>query len=322
MKFGEGVPERGFKTRTIEKIIKGKVNHWINSVVKLETDDTDEVKNQKNKLRAELQESYIVTGGAITSMLQGYEPNDFDIYFNNVDTAVKVADHYLKQIKTTDKVSQVYAQAVETRRVRIVIKSAGIATEQTNNTQYEYFEMLSVQQMREYFEKLEVVKEDTKDYKILNMNTNAITLSNDVQLILRFVGPPEEIHKNYDFVHCTNYYTEKTGLVVNEDALLSTMSKELRYVGSVYPICSMFRIKKFIRRGWTINAGEMLKIAWDISKLNLSDMAVLQDQLVGVDAAYFHQMLDALKTKGDISRTYLFEVVNRVFNDDTHEGNE
>lgn len=57
----------------------------------------------------------------------------------------------------------------------------------------------------------------------------------------------------------------------------------------------------------------MLKIGWDISKLNLNDIDVLKDQLVGVDAAYFHQMLSILENNKDIDRTYLFEIINRVF---------
>jgi hypothetical protein len=79
----------------------------------------------------------------------------------------------------------------------------------------------------------------------------------------------------------------------------------------------MFRLKKFIKRGWTITAGEMLKIAWDINKLDLNDRLVLQDQLTGVDAAYFRQIIDLLnKDDKPIERTYLFELINRIFDED------
>jgi hypothetical protein len=148
------------------------------------------------------------------------------------------------------------------------------------------------------------------------MTTNAITLTDQIQIVLRFVGPANEIHKNYDFVHTTNYFTESEGAILNQPALESILARELKYVGSLYPICSVFRIKKFIQRGWTITAGEMLKIAWDISKLNLNDREVLQDQLTGVDAAYFNQLISMLKEGEEIDRTYLFELVNRVFDQD------
>ena len=61
----------------------------------------------------------------------------------------------------------------------------------------------------------------------------------------------------------------------------------------------------------------MLKIAWDINKLDLSKIDILQDQLVGVDAAYFNQIINILKSESNqsIDRTYIFELVNRVFDE-------
>ena len=80
----------------------------------------------------------------------------------------------------------------------------------------------------------------------------------------------------------------------------------------------MFRLRKFIRRGWTITAGEMFKIAYDISKLNLDDVEILEDQLTGVDAAYFHEVISILKNNKDrdINRAYLFELIARIFDED------
>ena len=92
------------------------------------------------------------------------------------------------------------------------------------------------------------------------------------------------------------------------------LTKELIYAGSKFPICSLFRIRKFIERGWTINAGEILKISYDISKLNLDDYETLRNQLIGVDTAYFAELLNVLKNDNKpINRTYLYEIINRVF---------
>lgn len=319
-----GDVKRGFKPKTIEKTIRHKINHWI-STLKVEDENEDKAKLETSKLQAEVRESYIVTGGAITSMLLGELPNDYDIYFNNTDTAKKVVDHYLKRLVKADRIREIKS-VVDDGRVKIMIKSAGVVGEDTDTSKYDFFESLSVEDLRKYFED-DFQKDNAEKgkYKVINANTNAITLSDDIQLIIRFVGPPEEIHKNYDFVHCTNWYTEKDGLVLNQAALTSILTKELKYVGSKYPLCSMFRLKKFIQRGWTITAGEMLKIGWDINDLNLKgvtdgDYSVLQDQLIGVDAAYFYQLLSALKEQTregrPIDRTYLFEVINRVFDED------
>jgi hypothetical protein len=157
---------------------------------------------------------------------------------------------------------------------------------------------------------------DSGKFSVVCMTTNAITLSDKIQIILRFTGDVNEIHKNYDFVHCTNCYRDGK-LTIRQDALLSIITKELRYIGSLYPVCSMFRLKKFIKRGWTITAGEMFKIAYDISKLNLDDINILEDQLTGVDAAYFNEVINILRKESnrDINRTYLFELISRVFDE-------
>lgn len=133
---------------------------------------------------------------------------------------------------------------------------------------------------------------------------------------MRFYGEPEEIHKNYDFIHCTNYWTSWDGnLVLNQPALESLLAKELRYVGSKYPVCSLFRLRKFIQRQWTVNAGQILKIAMQISALDLTDIKVLEDQLTGVDVAFFIDLVDKLKEKDPekVNSAYLVEIVDQLF---------
>ena len=89
--------------------------------------------------------------------------------------------------------------------------------------------------------------------------------------------------------------------------------KELRYNGSLYPVAAMFRMRKFIQRGWKINVGQMFKIAYDISNLDLNDISVLREQLTGVDVAYFMEVLSKLTRTEDVDRTYLFSVLNEIF---------
>src|SRR3546814_2858608 len=79
--------------------------------------------------------------------------------------------------------------------------------------------------------------------------------------------------------------------VCSSDLLESLLCKELRYVGSKYPVCSVIRLRKLIRRGWVINAGQILKMMMQVSELDLTNPAVLQDQLTGVDSAYFIELM-------------------------------
>jgi len=87
------------------------------------------------------------------------------------------------------------------------------------------------------------------------------------------------------------------------------------YEGSLYPIASMFRMKKFLNRGWRINAGQMLKIMWQISELDLTDRETLYEQLQGVDFAYMYQLSEALASVDveKINSTYVAAVIDRIF---------
>jgi hypothetical protein len=175
-------------------------------------------------------------------------------------------------------------------------------------------------------EEIEDVHEDTEiqvqanpdeaKFRPVFLSSNAITLSDKIQIVLRFYGDPDTIHSNYDFSHCTSYWTSNDGkLVLRPEALESLLSKELRYVGSKYPVCSVVRLRKFINRGWRINAGQILKMAMQISELDLTNISVLEDQLTGVDTAYFLQLIARLKEKDPdkVNTAYLVEIIDRIF---------
>lgn len=158
--------------------------------------------------------------------------------------------------------------------------------------------------------------DDLPKYRPVFISTNAITLSNQIQIVLRFYGEPEEIHENYDFIHCTNYWTaEHSELFLNQPALESLLARELRYSGSLYPLASMIRMRKFIKRNWSINAGQILKMALQISDLDLRDVEVLEEQLTGVDVAYFLQLIEILKgvDKTKLDYAYIVEIIDRMF---------
>ena len=110
-----------------------------------------------------------------------------------------------------------------------------------------------------------------------------------------------------------------TSLNFRARALESIINKELYYVGSKYPLCSIIRTRKFIARGWTINAGQYVKMALQLNQFNLLDLNVFADQLVGVDSAYFSNAIAQIKERQEkepdfkVDSTYLFEVINRIF---------
>lgn len=313
---------RGYKAKTIKAVLSKKFGEFLTSI-------------EDESVRALVQKNTIITGGSIASMLLGEPVNDFDLYFTNKATAVAVAKYYVARFHPKNRAGIAAAIYVEETddRVKIVIKSAGIASEDGATAPYEYFEGSPDERAASYvgevmddpgaiqdaYEETEadaLTVDDGSPFRPIFMSTNAITLSHRVQLVLRFFGEADTIHENYDFVHCTNYWTSGDGkLTLRPQALEALLAKELRYVGSKYPVCSIIRLRKFIRRGWTINAGQILKMTMQISALDLTDPLVLEDQLTGVDSAYFVQVMSKMHEKDPtkIDTAYLVEIIDRMF---------
>lgn len=308
----------GMKSKTINAIITKKVNQWLESI-----DDA--------YLQQVLRKNVIVTGGCIASMLLGEDVNDFDIYLRNHGAAKKVADYYVKKFieKNPDEAVEDLYVSDEGGRIKIVVRSTGkveepveakyLDTATGDNTEYITKVLNNPSTIEDTHEDTEIAVQRNpaeSQYRPVFLSSNAITLSNKVQIVLRFYGEPDEIHGNYDFAHCMNYWTSwNHELTLKPDALESLLSKELRYVGSLYPICSIVRLRKFISRGWRINAGQILKMAMQVGALDLTDLDILEDQLTGVDTSYFVQLIKGLRDKDPdkVNSAYLVEILDRIF---------
>lgn len=301
----------GRKRSGIKRQLKKKVEDWISSL-------------EGEEFQKEVRNNVIVTGGSIASMLLGEKINDYDIYFRTFETTKKVAEYYAARLhnpkmpKARVKVEQrENIKGESEKRVVIWIQSAGVLSDES--TEYRYFETLTEDETAEFAESLilsEQNEEGKEKYRPVFMSENAITLSDSVQLITRFYGEPDKIHDNYDFVHATCYWDHKNeNLVLSADAMESLLSRTLIYRGSLYPIASIFRMKKFVERGWRITAGQQLKIMWQISEVNLQNWNVLRDQLTGVDMAYMYQITEALKDvpSEKINSAYVAEIIDRIF---------
>lgn len=295
------------KAKTIKAILSKVHKGFVDSI------EDEEVRKLVDK-------NSIISGGSIPSMLLNEKVNDFDYYFTNQDTAVKVAKYYLEKFKENHSNYESFEVAVIDGKIEFSNGSFGVLGD--INDDLEQTDILErIEDNDSHVDDIRELASDEKPkYQPVFITSNAISLTGKIQIVLRFYGEPEEIHKNYDFIHATCYWLSNNNhLELPRGALEAILTKELRYVGSLYPICSLFRIRKFINRGWTINAGQIVKISWQISQLNLSDISVLRDQLVGVDSAYFLRVIDDLSNKKEedpnfkVDGSYLFEVINRIF---------
>lgn len=263
-----------------------------------------------------IEENAIITGGAIVSLLCGENPNDYDVYFKTHESCLAVAKYYAQKWNKEHGVEDGVVHVTdEDGRVRAFIQSKGVVSENDDL-------------MDDESEPINVgIAEDAGDddekkqkYRIRYITSNAISLSDKIQVVLRFYGSVEEIHKYYDFVHCTCSYDYcKNEVVLPERALEAIINKELYYVGSKYPLCSIIRARKFINRGWTINAGQYVKMCLQLNNLDLHDVDILEDQLTGVDSGYFQQCIYAIRSEQEGNPdfkpddTYLFELINKIF---------
>lgn len=298
--------------KTIKKVIVKKLDGWLSTI-------------EDSTLRQEVRKNILVSGGSITSLFQGQPVNDYDIYIQDMDVLVKLAKYYCPGIVLDGRLKDEYIKnrfpkydskepfwldtdepyapellvrllTLKKNQVKLNIESAGRRTEE------------------------QALKPDTK-YQIAFLSQNAISLTDDLQIVLRFNGNSEQIHKTFDFIHATNYFTFKEGLVTNIDALESILTKTLRYQGSLYPLTSIIRMKKFLNRGWSINAGEILKIMFQISELDLKNVEVLEEQLIGVDIAYFSTLIEIIRgvSPESMNSSYLNSLIDKVFGDEEDE---
>ncbi len=287
------------KRKTIKAIINKKVTDFIDSI-------KDPI------LREQLRNNIIVTGGCITSMLLNEEVNDFDIYFRNRETTIMVAKHYTELAKEKFDTLNITVDDSKDDRVSIKVKSRGVV-EEKNETEEIHDEE---QQQDTKFDK----EDKGEKYRVVHLSSNAITLSHGVQLVLRFYGEPDVIHANYDFVHTMCYYSSwDNKLELPAQALEAIITKELIYQGSKYPLCSIIRTRKFIKRGWSINAGQYCKMAFQLNEFDLTDINVLEEQLMGVDAAYFNRMIEQLREQKEkdpnftFDSSYIATIINKIF---------
>lgn len=331
--------------KNIAKMLKRKLDDWCKNI------DNEEVKKV-------IKENAIITGGALVSLLNNETPNDYDVYFKTYESVLTIAQYYAGKWNTTKNTKlfiipdtelfdtaqtdkrEIYTanellpmdkwynnvpvtaqfEALQKnnerlKRITCFIASKGIASEENETGIDDNTEPLETAPFVEDEE-----TKETPEYRPRYFSTNAISLSDGIQIVIRFYGNVEQIHENYDYVHCTCSYDYNENKVnLPPEALEAIINKELFYTGSKYPLCSIIRSRKFITRGWTINAGQYLKMALQLNELNLKDLKVFKDQLAGVDSAYFDKAIGMIIKKQEenpefaIDNTYLFEVINKIF---------
>jgi len=344
------------KTKTIKNFLRSKINTWIDSIA----DKQVQKLARKNTivtggsiasmlLREPIKDIDLYFRDAETALaIAEYYVEDFnkrnpdisnrlggsakayvlygerDLMYENDSVTLCSKSKLYDEFKNQSLLTRMIAGCAPDR-IKIIVRSDGVASEDGSVLEVPFEDVFEVLEDADTIpaESLEDEVEDKKPedkYRPIFLSSNAITLSDRIQLVIRFYGDSSEIHESFDFVHCTNYYDfGKNELVLNPEALECLLTKELRYRGSLYPLCSIIRTRKFIKRGFTINAGQYLKMCFQLSQLDLTDIDVLEDQLVGVDSAYFMALINGLRSKMEhdpsfkIEESYVASIIDKIF---------
>jgi hypothetical protein len=115
-----------------------------------------------------------------------------------------------------------------------------------------------------------------------------------VQLITRFSGSPEELFDNFDFTITTGAYQfSKDRFQFGDRFFTDIASRRLTYLGrSKYPICALFRTKKYQERGYKLPGSTVMHISLSIVRLEITTYKELKQQLLGIDTIYLQDLLN------------------------------
>ena len=148
-----------------------------------------------------------------------------------------------------------------------------------------------------------------------------------VQLITRFAGIPKEIFHFFDFTVTQGAFdfshTFKTdddnhselvgGFYLGERFLPDLSKKRLVYSGgSLYPICAMYRTKKYQSRGYTLPGSTLMHIALSVVRLDIHTYKQLKEQLMGIDTIALQGLFAGDNYKEDLPINY-GEFIEDVF---------
>lgn len=147
----------------------------------------------------------------------------------------------------------------------------------------------------------------------------------------------EDTFNYFDFSCCMGAYSfSKKEFFLDKNFLVDNMEKRLRFnSGTEYPICSLYRTKKYQDKGYTLPGVEMIKIALAINNLNMKNYKDLKQQLMGIDTAFLKPLTDVLLNEeeeyefdtfkdilSNFYSDYYEKIINKAFNDEEEESDD
>lgn len=133
---------------------------------------------------------------------------------------------------------------------------------------------------------------------LCKLNNEGEKVGYPIQLIKlpETIGGEEAIFNTFDFTICSGIFDFET----EEFHFAPTFEKDNKEkkivfnINTLYPISSLIRVNKYIKKGYTISNIEYLKIALKISQLEIENYSYLKEQLLGIDTLLLKPLTDRM----------------------------
>lgn len=107
-----------------------------------------------------------------------------------------------------------------------------------------------------------------KDTEIVFQNNNAIKINykkQTIDIIKHYFESPEETILNFDFTCCSAAIDGKN-IYIHDTFFQDLASKRLIINSLPYPVSSLYRLQKYIKKGYTMCSGGLISLAMAISE--------------------------------------------------------
>lgn len=122
-----------------------------------------------------------------------------------------------------------------------------------------------------------------------------------VQYIKAVTGNPREVIGRFDFTICQAAFLADRTFHLGEYFLQHLAQRRLVFnLAAEFPICSLYRTRKFIGRGFTFSGVEAIKLGLSIQKLKIENYGDLKKQLLGIDTSFLKKLTDSLDSKTEM----------------------
>jgi hypothetical protein len=169
-------------------------------------------------------------------------------------------------------------------------------------------------------------------FELIFTTENALTFKRKVlnrvytiQLVTRFTGEPLDIFKTFDFtIVCGAYSFKDNEFTLGDNFLIDLAQRKLVYTGgSSFPICAMYRTKKYVDRGFNLPGGTVIHIALHINKLEINTYKELKEQLQGIDTLFLGNVFkeDSFNKEWTMDE-FMLEYMDSVLKEMEVDGND